>query len=143
VSCGHESLPRNSSENFQADANAIICFRVDCTAEFSDLWSVAYHEAVTSLGEEVKGRIMNDEKIDELFAILEEKNDQSARDSLFRRGSRKLRLPLENFKLALDIASPLASIALTASTAVGVVKSVTAVRLPTLIGAAKFRSCCD
>jgi hypothetical protein len=79
VSCGHESLPRNSSENVQADANAIICFRVDCTAEFSDLWSVAYHEAVTSLGEEVKGRIMNDEKIDELFAILEEKNDQSPR----------------------------------------------------------------
>lgn len=93
----------------------------------TDLWSAAYREAVSSFGEEVKSVILQSERIEKLFTSLEEANEKLAGDSLFRRGVQRLQAPLRNFKLALDIASPLTSIEPTASTAVGVVSTVTAV----------------
>ena len=99
--------------------------------EPTDLWSAAYREAFSSLGEEEKSMISKDESIEKLFMTLEKTNEEFAGDSLFRRGLQRLQSPLTNIKLALDIASPLAAIEPTASTAVGVVKSVTAVSPPT------------
>ncbi len=70
--------------------------------------------------------------IEKLFTSLEETHGKVAGDSLFGRGVQRLQAPLRNFKLALDLASPLTSIEPTASTAVGVVSSVTAVSHPTI-----------
>jgi len=92
-----------------------------------DLWSIAYREAVLSFGDEVKSDILMGERIEKLLTSLEETNEELAGDSLFRRGLRRLQGPLRNIKLALDIAHPVTSIEPTASTAVGVVSSVTAV----------------
>ncbi|KAL8927590.1 MAG: hypothetical protein Q9172_001300 [Xanthocarpia lactea] len=97
--------------------------------EPTDLWSAAYREAFSSLGEEEKSMISKGESIEKLFMTLEKTNEEFAGDSLFRRGLRRLQAPLTNIKLALDIASPLAAIEPTASTAVGVVQSVTAVAI--------------
>lgn len=120
-------------DNVNVQANDSIAVAEDDTvaAESIDLWSAAYREAVSGFGEEVKSVILKGERIEKLFTSLEETNERLAGDSLFRKGVQRLQAPLRNFKLALDIASPLTSIEPTASTAVGVVRSVTAVSLPT------------
>ncbi len=94
---------------------------------FTDMWSAAYHEAVLDLGEEVEGVILKGENIETLLRNLERASDEAVGDSIFWRGVRRLQTPLKNFKLALDLASPLASIQPAASTAVGIVSCVTAV----------------
>ncbi len=91
------------------------------------MWSAAYHEAVLDLGEEVEGVILKGENIETLLRNLERASDEAVGDSIFWRGVRRLQTPLKNFKLALDLASPLASIQPAASTAVGIVSCVTAV----------------
>jgi hypothetical protein len=78
----------------------------------------------------VESIILKGERTETLLTSLQETNEELAGDSLFRRGLRRLQAPLKNFKLALDMASPLASIEPTASTAVGVVSWVTAVSSP-------------
>lgn len=118
-----ETVPANDSPAVVKD-DAI-------TTGSTDLWSAAYREAVSSFGEEVQNVISKGERIETLFTSLEEANETVAGDSVFRRGVRRLQAPLRNFKLALDMARPLASIEPTASTAVGVVTSVTAVSPPT------------
>ncbi|KAL8906672.1 MAG: hypothetical protein Q9171_006175 [Xanthocarpia ochracea] len=97
--------------------------------EPTDLWSAAYREAFSSLGEEEKSMISKGESIEKLFMTLAKTNEELAGDSLFRRGLQRLQAPLTNIKLALDIASPLAAIEPTASTAVGIVQSVTTVAI--------------
>jgi hypothetical protein len=47
---------------------------------------------------------------------------------------RSIQVPLERFKLALDLASPLANLDPAASTVIGVVRSVTAVSVPSGYG---------
>ncbi|KAL8921899.1 MAG: hypothetical protein Q9208_005503 [Pyrenodesmia sp. 3 TL-2023] len=134
------STPPIASDTSEVDGNVqaekILAVVEDGTiaAGSTDLWSAAYREAVSSFGEEVKAVISKGERIEKLFTGLEETNEKVAGDSLFRRGVRRLQAPLRNFKLALDMASPLASIEPTASTAVGVVTSVTAIAI-TVCGA--------
>ncbi|KAL8836220.1 MAG: hypothetical protein Q9170_002997 [Blastenia crenularia] len=129
------STPPISSENCKAD-HSVQAKRstavVECdivAAGSTDLWSTAYREAVSSFGEEVKSVILKGERVEKLFTSLEESNEKVAGESLFGRGVQRLQAPLRNFKLALDMASPLTSIDPTASTAVGVVRSVTAVAI--------------
>ncbi|OAP59319.1 hypothetical protein AYL99_06617 [Fonsecaea erecta] len=95
----------------------------------TDMWSAAYREALSGFGDEVASVISKGDKIESLLTNLQETNEELAGDSLFRRGLRRLQAPLKNFKLALDMASPLASIEPTASTAVGVVTCVTAIAI--------------
>ncbi|KAL8892444.1 MAG: hypothetical protein Q9192_005610 [Flavoplaca navasiana] len=128
------STPPISSEvddNVHANNGfAVVELEDDTVAAGStDLWSAAYREAVSSFGEEVKSVILKGERIEKLFSSLEETNGKVAGDSLFRRGVQRLGAPLRNFKLALDMASPFTSIEPTASTAVGVVSSVTAIAI--------------
>lgn len=102
----------------------------DCGVASSNLWSAAYREAVESLGEEIDIAILKGENVTELFRQLEEIDEEVTQESTFVRGVKYLRsiqVPLEKFKLALDLASPLANIEPTATTVVGVVRSVTAV----------------
>ncbi|KAK5232289.1 hypothetical protein LTR47_006502 [Exophiala xenobiotica] len=98
-------------------------------ARSTDMWSAAYREALSAYGDEVANVISKGDRIESLLTNLQETNEELAGDSLFRRGLRKLQAPLKNFKLALDMASPLASIEPTASTAVGVVTCVTAIAI--------------
>lgn len=63
---------------------------------------------------------------------LESIDSETTRKSAFLRGVaylRSIQVPLERFKLALDLASPLANLDPVASTVIGVVRSVTAVRI--------------
>ncbi len=95
-----------------------------------DLWSAAYREAVESLGEDVNSAILKGASVADLFHQLEQIEKDTSDESIFLRGVRylqSLQVPLERFKLALDLASPLTSIEPTTATVFGVVKSATAV----------------
>ena len=128
------STPPISSRTSLASNNAEIPITVikddKATARSTDLWSAAYLEALHGFGDEVKSVILKGDRIDTLLTSLKQTNEELAGDSLFWRGLRRLQAPLKNFKLALDLASPLATIQPTASTAVGVVSCVTAVSNP-------------
>jgi hypothetical protein len=96
----------------------------------SDLWSAAYREAVESLGKDINVAILKGENVAELFKQLEKIDKEATQESIFLRGVRylhSLQVPLERFKLALDLASPLTNIEPTTATVFGVVKGVTAV----------------
>lgn len=98
----------------------------------SDLWSAAYHEAVHNLGKDIDVAILKGKNVAQLFRELEEIDKDATQESAFLRGVRYLhsiQVPLERFKLALDLASPLTSFEPTATTVFGVVRSVTAVSL--------------
>ena len=94
------------------------------------MWSAAYREAVDSLGKDINVTILKGENVAHLFAQLEELDQEATKESAFRKGVKylhSLQVPLEKFKLALDLASPLSNIEPTAATVFGVVRSVTAV----------------
>ncbi|KAL8901698.1 MAG: hypothetical protein Q9207_005067 [Kuettlingeria erythrocarpa] len=135
VSTNTASTLRISSEECVVDENVPANDSLAIVKDYAianastDLWSTAYREAVGSFEEEVQTIISKGERIEELFKRLEENNETVTDESLFRRGARRLQAPLRNFKLALDMARPLASIEPTASTAVGVVTSVTAIAI--------------
>lgn len=96
----------------------------------SDLWSKAYREAVRSMGPEVDVTILQGENIAQLFKELEKADKGAADESAFLRGVRCLntiQVPLERFKLALDLAAPLATVQTTTSGAFGLIRGVTAV----------------
>jgi hypothetical protein len=102
-----------------------------CGVSSSNLWSAAYREAVKSLGEEIDIAILKGDNVAQLFRRLEEIDKEVTQESSFVRGVnylRSIQVPLEKFKLALDLASPLANIEPIATTVFGVVRSVTAVR---------------
>lgn len=95
-----------------------------------DLWSAAYREAVEKLGKDVDVAILKGENVAELFMQLEELDKDTVQESAFLRGVKylhSLQVPLERFKLALDLASPLTSIEPATSAVFGVVRGVTAV----------------
>lgn len=95
-----------------------------------DLWSAAYREAVHSLGEDIDVTILNGKDVAQIFRELEEIDKEAAQESAFLRGVRYLhsvQVPLERFKLVLDLPSPLSSLEPIATTVFGVVRSVTAV----------------
>ena len=96
----------------------------------SDLWSAAYREAVFSLGKDIDVAILKGEHVAQLFKGLEDMDKGATQETAFARGVKYLRsiqVPLERFKLALDLSSPLTSIEPTAATVFGVLRSVTAV----------------
>ena len=95
-----------------------------------DLWSAAYREAVDSLGKDINIAILKGDNVAELFKQLEKLEKDATQESVFLRGVKylqSLQVPLERFKLALDLASPLTRFEPTTATVFGVVKSVTAV----------------
>ncbi|KAF2416555.1 hypothetical protein EJ08DRAFT_99133 [Tothia fuscella] len=98
----------------------------------SDLWSAAYREAVENLSNDIDVAILLGSNAAQLFVELEEIDKEATQESAFIRGVaylRSIQIPLERFKLALDVASPLSSFDPTAATVFGVVKSVTAIAI--------------
>ena len=101
-------------------------------AIMTDLWSAAFCEAVESLGDKIDIAKLNRKHIEQLFKDLEEIDKEATQESAFLRGVNYLhsiQVPLERFKLALDLASPLTSFEPTVMSVFGVVSSVTAVSL--------------
>ncbi len=99
----------------------------------SDVWSVAYREAVASLGTDIDITILKADSVADLFRQLEQVGKDATQESVFWRGVRylqTLQVPLEKFKLALDLADPLTSIDAKLGSVFGVVKTVTAVCSP-------------
>lgn len=95
-----------------------------------DIWSAAFHEAVKSLGDDIDTAILKGNNTAQLFERLEEIGKDAAQESIFIRGVaylRSIQVPLEQFKLALDLATPLSKLEPTAATVFGVLSSVTAV----------------
>lgn len=94
----------------------------------SDLWSEAFREAVENLGKDYVA-ILEGRNVKQLFEQPEKDDKEAAQESAFIRGLETLRsiVPLEKFKLALDLATPLTSIEPAVATVFGVVRIVTAV----------------
>lgn len=116
---------RNSTANI-----SVVSVGISVAIVSSDIWSTAYREAVDSLGKDIDVAILKGENIAQLFRQLEEIDQEVAEETLFLRGVKHLKslqVPLEKFKLALDVAAPLASIEPTTTIVFGVVRSVTAV----------------
>ncbi|CZS94644.1 hypothetical protein WAI453_013344 [Rhynchosporium graminicola] len=104
---------------------------IDTVSNSSDMWSTAYREAVNSLGEDLDMAIFKGENVAQLFRQLEE-IEKDGQESVFLRGVKylhSLQVPLERFKLALDLATPLTSIEPTTATVFAVVRSVTAIAI--------------
>jgi len=104
-------------------------FDIDTVITSSDIWSMAYREAVDSLGKDINIAILKGENVAQLFRQLEE-IEKDGQESVFLRGVKylhSLQVPLERFKLALDLATPLTNIEPTTATVFAVVRSVTAV----------------
>jgi hypothetical protein len=115
--------------------NSTSCLDIEVSIVSSDLWSAAYREAVNGLGKDINVAILKGDNVAQLFKQLESLDKDASQDSVFLRGVRylhSLQVPLERFKLALDLASPLTSMEPTVATVFGVVKSVTAVSPLTL-----------
>ncbi|RAO65428.1 uncharacterized protein BHQ10_001440 [Talaromyces amestolkiae] len=107
----------------------------------SDLWSAAYREAVESMQDEMDITILKGSSVAQLFEKLEEIDKDVNQKSAFVRGMevlKKAKKPLENFKLALDLASPLAELEPVATTVVGVLKGVTAIAISVASADVKF-----
>lgn len=96
----------------------------------TDLWSAAYREAVESLGEEIDIATLHGKNVSQLFREPARIDEELIDDSAFLKGLgylRSIQIPLERFKLALDLASPLTNLEPTATTVCGVVRNVTLV----------------
>jgi hypothetical protein len=103
---------------------------IDNAIVSTDVWSVAFREAIDGLGAELDVAILKGRHIEQLFKELEEIDEKATQESAFLRGLKHLhavRVPLETFKLALDVTSPVAAFEPVSSTVFGVVRSVTAV----------------
>jgi hypothetical protein len=103
---------------------------ISTIVDSTDLWSAAYREAVESFGKDIDVAILKGSSAAQLLEKLEDVDKQATQESVFLRGVaylRSIQIPLERFKLALDLAAPLGSVDPTASTVLGVVRSVTAV----------------
>ncbi|KAF2872642.1 hypothetical protein BDV95DRAFT_392285 [Massariosphaeria phaeospora] len=114
------------------ERNSTLDHDSDSIPASSDLWSVAYCEAVKSFGKDVHVDILEAHNIAVLFTKLENTNEDKTHGSIFLRGVARLRsmqVPLETLRLGLDLTSPLSGIDPMTSTVFGVVRSVTAVSL--------------
>ena len=90
------------------------------------LRSAAYDEAVLSLDGEEQESIKTGKSIEVMLKELDQSNEEKANESLFRKGARKLKKPLENFQVGLDLLEPFA-VEPHLGLAVGIVRGVAAV----------------
>lgn len=96
----------------------------------SDLWSAAFREAIDNLEKDIDVAILKGKNVEQLFRDLEEIDKEATQKSTFLRGVKyphSIQVPLERFKLALDLASPLTSLESIVTTIFSVVKSVTTI----------------
>ncbi|KAH6646799.1 hypothetical protein BKA67DRAFT_525676 [Truncatella angustata] len=115
-----------------ADGRGSLVSRELSSNNTTSIWSRAYTEAVQSLTGDINSAILEGQNIEWLFKQLQEAGKEANEESLLRKGIkylRKLKVPLEKFKLALDLTAPLASMEPIAGTVLGMVKSATAIAI--------------
>lgn len=98
----------------------------------TDLWSTAFLEAFDTFEPKMDIARSTDKTIEQLFDDLGNINRLHSEESSFRRGLahlRSVKAPLDNLKLALDLANPLVSFEPTAAIIVGIVRGVTTVMI--------------
>ncbi|PSK43017.1 LON peptidase N-terminal domain and RING finger protein [Elsinoe australis] len=98
----------------------------------TDVWSAAFREAASSIEDCIDSTAAHSRSVEELLQNLNTIGRDAVQDSAFLRGVQHLqdaRVPLESFKLALDLATPLTSLEPTTATVFGVVRSVTAIAI--------------
>ena len=121
---------------------------VPSTAWSADIWTAAFHEAVEKVGEDIDQAIVKGKDAEQLLKELERLDMDSCQRSAFSRGHeflKTLQVPLQTFKMALDLACPFTAIEPTTSVVVGVLRAVTAVsraRTWTLTGVAAHWNTC-
>ncbi|KAF5873600.1 putative ankyrin repeat protein [Botrytis fragariae] len=129
------ALPRIHLSGIEDDSSSnhlTPSVEIDLAVVSLDVWSAAYREAVNSLGKDINLAILKGENLAELFKQLETIDKEVTQESLFLRGVKylhSLQVPLDSFKLALDLASPLTSIEPTTSMVFGIIKGVTAIAI--------------
>lgn len=99
----------------------------EAAGDNADIWSVAYHDAIQKLDREKRDMVLTGRNLNQLLKDLEERDAESAENSYFRKGLKRVQKPLENVKLAVDLAQPLLGLDPAVATATGVVKSFTIV----------------
>lgn len=85
------------------------------------------------MGDEMDGAILAGKNAERMFTELQQLGKQTEKTSAAVKGIKilhSIKPSLENLKFVLEVASPLGAIHPAASTALGVVKSVTAVSIP-------------
>lgn len=95
-----------------------------------NVWSAAFQEAIDSIETDIDVAILKGKKVEELFQDLQKLEVDTTQESAFVQGMkylRKVKGPLENFKLALDVSAPLTALEPTTTLVFGVIRSVTAV----------------
>ncbi|KAI6801898.1 hypothetical protein KC361_g1467 [Hortaea werneckii] len=111
-------------------------FDVRSTARSTDIWTAAFHEAVEQVDEDINQAIIKGKDAEQLLKELERLDMDSSQHSAFSRGHeflKTLQVPLQTFKMALDLASPFTVVESTTSVVVGVLRAVTAMAI-TLAG---------
>lgn len=100
------------------------------TRASEDLWTAAFREAIETFEPKLDVAQLADANVERMLHDLELIDRLNNDDSIFQRGLEHLRRvkgPLENLKLALNLAEPLVSFEPVAATVIGVVRSVTTV----------------
>ncbi|KAI7326164.1 hypothetical protein KC326_g350 [Hortaea werneckii] len=134
---GSESLIFHLT-GFPGDVQELSQHGVDVrsTAWSADIWTAAFHEAVEKVGEDIDQAIIKGKDAEQLLKELERLDMDSSQRSAFSRGHeflKTLQVPLQTFKMGLDLASPFTAIEPTTSVVVGVLRAVTAMAI-TLAG---------
>lgn len=114
------------SQQHDADLTSEMTER-DALEDGGNIWSVAYRDAIQKLDEDKREMVLRNQNLDQLLKDLGERDAESAENSLFRKGLKKVQKSLENVKLAVDIAQPFIGLEPVAATATGAVKSFTIV----------------
>lgn len=120
-----------SFTNSDGVSDAHVSNGADVMITSTDLWSAAFREAINTLEPRMDVACITGKTVEQLFDNLRDIEKSATECSMFRRGLEHLRSakgPLENFKVALDLANPLIAFEPTAATVFGIVRSVTAVR---------------
>ncbi|KAI6812997.1 hypothetical protein KC340_g16716 [Hortaea werneckii] len=107
-------------------------FDVRSAAQSTDIWTAAFHEAVEKVDEDIDQAIIKGKDAEQLLKELERLDMDSSQRSAFSRGHeflKTLQVPLQTFKMALDLASPFTAVEPTTSVVVGVLRAVTAMAI--------------
>ncbi|CZT20874.1 uncharacterized protein RCC_06734 [Ramularia collo-cygni] len=124
-------IPTSAAEQMSPDTSVTSQDLRD-QGKHHDVWSAAFRDAVRSLSGEINVALLENKTLEQIFTQLDALEKDAKDNSMFLRGVKYLtsiQVPLKNIKMALDLASPLASFDPTANTVFGIITGVTAIAI--------------
>lgn len=121
-------LPQSSLVDVRETSEPLLQHDIGTGLGPTDIWSAAFREAINTLEPKIDTAQITGKSVEQLFVDLRSVDKSINEESTVRRGLEHLRsvkTPLENFKLALDLANPFVSFEPTAATVIGVLRGVT------------------